>query len=406
MTGVAITGLGLVTPAGIGWEATWRGLCTGVSTAAPDPVLDGLPIDFSCHVRDFEPRAMAGKSAWRLDRFTQLAVTAARLAVEDARVDTAAWDADRVAVVMGVGSTSLETLEKEHGKVVRSGRSASVSPLTLPRAVPNMAAGEIALQLGVHGPNLTLSTDSASGASALGTALDLLRAGRCDMVLAGGAESPRSSRFTALLFSQMATLSARCDTPATASRPFDADRDGFVLGEGAAVLVLERTEHALARRTARVRARLLGFGASADAYHPTGADPTGAGVSLAVAAALRDAGLGAPDIDHVNAHGTGTVPGDLVESRVLGRLFPHRPPVTANKGALGHALGAAGAIEAACAVLSLEHQTVPPTANLDSPDPQVTLDVVAKTPRRVRMDHALSTSYGFGGQNAVLVLGR
>jgi len=204
----------------------------------------------------------------------------------------------------------------------------------------------------------------------------------------------------------MAALSSRCDTPAAACRPFDADRDGFVLGEGAAVVVLERAGHPSARPGARVRGRLLGYGASADAYHPTGADPTGAGVGLAVAAALKDAGLRASDIDHVNAHGSATVLGDLMEARVLGRLFPHRPPVTANKGTLGHAQGASGAIEAACAVLSLEHQTVPPTANLDSQDPRITLDVVTKSPRPVRMEHVLSTSYGIGGQNAVLVLGR
>ncbi|MFJ2818834.1 beta-ketoacyl-[acyl-carrier-protein] synthase family protein [Streptomyces sp. NPDC087294] len=402
---VAVTGLGLVTPAGVGWEATWKGVLAGQSVAATDPALAGLPVDFSCRVPDFDPHALVGKGAGRLDRFSQLAVAAARLSLLDAGLDPAEWAADRVGVVIGVGLPSLETCQREWVKL-HAGNYKEVSPLTLPRSLPNMVAGEIGMRFGARGPNLTVSTACASGGTALGTALDLLRSGRCDIVLAGGTEAAPTARLHVLAGSQMRALSTRRSDPAAASRPFDADRDGFVVAEGAAVLVLERSEHALARRAGRVRARLLGYGASADAHHPTAPDPTGEGVALALRAALGDAGLRPGDIDHVNAHATSTRLNDLVESQVLDRVFPHSPPVTSNKGVLGHTMGAAGAIEAACAVLSLEQQVVPPVANLDSLDPEIPLDVVSKMPRQVRMEHVISASYGFGGQNAVLALGR
>ncbi|MDX3386038.1 beta-ketoacyl-[acyl-carrier-protein] synthase family protein [Streptomyces niveiscabiei] len=401
----AVTGLGMITPAGVGWEETWRGVLAGRSMAATDPALAGLPVDFCCRVPDFDAHALVGKGAGRLDRFSQLAVAAARLAVVDAGLDPTAWAADRVGVVVGVGLPSLETFQNEWVKL-HAGQYHTVSPLTLPRSLPNMAAGEIGIRVGARGPNLTVSTACASGATALGVALDLLRAGRCDIVLAGGTEAGLTARLLVLAGSQMRALSSRRDDPAAASRPFDTDRDGFVMAEGAAVLVLERPEHALARRAARVRARVLGYGASADAHHPTAPDPSGEGVALALRAALADADLRPGHIDHVNAHGTSTRLNDLVESRVLNQVFPHAPPVTSNKGVLGHALGAAGAIEAACSVLSLEQQVIPPVANLDSLDPEIALDVVSKVPRPVRMDHVISTSYGFGGQNAVLALGR
>ncbi|MEU7135940.1 beta-ketoacyl-[acyl-carrier-protein] synthase family protein [Streptomyces sp. NPDC046261] len=401
---VAVTGLGLITPAGIGRQATWNGLCSGRSTARPDPVLEGLPVDFSCRVPDFDADAHIGRIGWRTNRFTHLAVAAARMAVGDAGLDPAAWDSARIGVVMGVGSASMELWREEYAKLV-DGRARAVSPLVLPRSIPNMAAGEIALDLGVKGPNLVVSTACASGATALGVAKDMLNAGRCDIVLAGGAESPRAAVMTAVCFAQMSTLSRRRDDPAAASRPFDADRDGFVMGEGAAVLVLESPEHARARG-ARFDAVLAGFGASADAHHPTAPDPEGAGAVLAARAALADAALDASDICHVNAHGSSTQSNDLAEARALHRLFGDPPPVTANKGVLGHAIGGAGAIEAACSVLSLAEQTIPPTANLSRLDPRIDLDVVTTAPRKHRMDAVLSNSFGFGGQNACLVLAR
>ncbi|MCA6091907.1 beta-ketoacyl-[acyl-carrier-protein] synthase family protein [Streptomyces sp. SCA3-4] len=399
---VAVTGMGLLTPAGTSPEATWEGLCRGVSTACFDPVLKGLPVDFSCRVPSFEAEPYTQRLSWRMHRFTYLAVAAAQMAVTDAGLDPDAWDGSRIGVVIGVGSASMEGWGPGFAKFA-AGRPRAVSPLLLPRSIPNMAAGEIAMALGARGPNLAVSTACASGTTALGVAKDLLAAGRCDIVLAGGAEAPPQSAMAAVCFAQMTTLSSRRDDPARASRPFDADRDGFVLGEGAAVLVLENSAHARARG-ARCRALLAGFGASADAYHPTAPDPEGTGAALAMRAALTDAGLTPADIDHVNAHGSSTPSNDIAEATALRRLFGTPPPVTANKGVFGHALGGAGAIEAACSILSLEAQLIPPTANLDRIDPRIDLDVVSTRPRKHRMEAVLSNSFGFGGHNAAVVL--
>ncbi|MGW0393482.1 beta-ketoacyl-[acyl-carrier-protein] synthase family protein [Streptomyces sp. NPDC003042] len=399
---VAVTGLGLITPAGIGAAENWATLVRGESLARTEAAMAGMAVDFACAATGFDPRQAVGREAWRMDRFVQMAIAAARQAVADAALVPGDWDATRVGVVIGVGSTSMETWMKESAKV-HAGRHAAVSPLAIPRSVPNMAAGEIAIDLGAQGPNLATSTACASGATALGTAMALLRSNACDIVLAGGSEAPRACPVTALCFSRMTALSTRTHDPAGASRPFDADRDGFVLGEGAGVLVLERAAHARARG-ARVRAHLAGYGASADAYHPTAPEPGGRGLEAAMRAALADAGLAALDIDHVNAHATSTQLNDLIEAAALGRVFKTPPPVTASKSIIGHAIGGAGAIEAAFSVLALEHQMIPPTANLERQDPRIDLDVVAKAPRARRMRAVLSNSLGFGGQNAVLVI--
>ncbi|MEU0052230.1 beta-ketoacyl-[acyl-carrier-protein] synthase family protein [Streptomyces sp. NPDC006184] len=397
---VAVTGLGLVTPAGIGKDAAWTGLCAGQSTAAADPGLDGLPVAFSCRVPGLDAAGLLGhRLARRLDRFTTFALLAAREAVTDARLTPTGWDGPRVGVVMGVGTGSMQGWQTEFDRLADH-TPQRVSPLALPRSVPNMAAAEIALDLGALGPNMVVSTACASGTSAIGLARDWLLSGRCDLVLAGGSESARL-RMTAACFAQMRALSRRSAAPHAASRPFDRDRDGFVLGEGAAVLVLERTEDARARGV-RPTALLAGFGASCDAHHFTAPHPDGDGAARAVSGALADAGLAPEDIDHVNAHGTATPQGDAAEHNALHRVFHRPPPVTALKGTIGHAIGGAGAIEAACTVLTLRHQLIPPTANLDTLDPSMDLDVVAKVPRPHRIRAAVSNSFGFGGQNAVL----
>ncbi|MFG2395602.1 beta-ketoacyl-[acyl-carrier-protein] synthase family protein [Streptomyces lydicus] len=398
---VAVTGLGLVTPAGVGVAATWHGLLSGQSLAARDPALDGLPVDFCCRVPGFDAAERLGRRlSWRLDRCAAMALVAAREAVADAGLGTDRWDPLRVGVVLGVGTASMERYEEEFAKLT-SGRATEISPLAIPRSVPNMVAGEVGMDLRVRGPNLTVSTACASGATALGTARQLLLADACDVVVAGGSES-LCSRIPAACFHQMGALSRRGDDPAGASRPFDADRDGFVLAEGAGMLVLERAEHARARG-ARVRSYLAGYGASCDAYHFTAPHPEGRGAAEALSAALGDAGLEPGDIGHVNAHGTSTVLNDRAEALALRQVFRRPPPVTAVKGALGHAAGGAGAIEAACTVLTLQEQVVPPTANLRCLDPDIELDVVSKVPRPVRMAAAVSNAFGFGGQNAVLV---
>ncbi|MEU3858738.1 beta-ketoacyl-[acyl-carrier-protein] synthase family protein [Streptomyces sp. NPDC028722] len=397
---VAVTGLGLVTPAGIGKDAAWTGLCAGQSTAATDPGLDGLPVAFSCRVPGPDAAGLLGhRLARRLDRFTTFALLAAREAVADARLTPVGWDGPRVGVVMGVGTGSMQGWQAEFDRLADH-TPQRVSPLALPRSVPNMAAAEIALDLGALGPNMVVSTACASGTSAIGLARDWLLSGRCDLVLAGGSESARL-RMTAACFAQMRALSRRSAAPHAASRPFDRDRDGFVLGEGAAVLVLERTEDARARGV-RPTALLAGFGASCDAHHFTAPHPDGDGAARAVSGALDDAGLAPEDIDHVNAHGTATPQGDAAEHNALHRVFHRPPPVTALKGTIGHAIGGAGAIEAACTVLTLRHQLIPPTANLDTLDPSMDLDVVTKVPRPHRIRAAVSNSFGFGGQNAVL----
>ncbi|MGV9264021.1 beta-ketoacyl-[acyl-carrier-protein] synthase family protein [Kitasatospora sp. NPDC003701] len=399
---VAVTGLGLVTPAGFGAAATWQHFLGGEPTARPDLTLAGLNADFCCTVDPYDaPGLLGGRLARRLDPFAQLAVLAAREAVADARLDPAGWDGARVGVVLGVSATSVTTHQVEYARL-EQGRADRISPLMLPRSIPNMAAGEVSLDLGALGPSLVVSTACASGTSALGLACDLLRAGTCDLVLAGGADSGRS-RMVATAFDRLGALSRRRHDPAGASRPFDADRDGFVLGEGAGVLVLERVEHARARGV-RPRAYLAGHGSAADAYHFTAPHPDGDGLARALDTALADAGLAPYEIGHVNAHGTGTALNDPAEAAALRQVFHRPPPVTANKSVIGHTMGAAGAIEAALTVLTLQHQLIPPTANLDRMDEAIDLDVVTKAPRPVALQAAVSVSSGFGGQNAVVVL--
>jgi 3-oxoacyl-[acyl-carrier-protein] synthase II len=400
---VAVTGLGLVTAAGVGVEASWRGVCTGESAGASDPELAGLPVDFSCRVPGFEPRTLIGRKATlQYDRFVQLALVAAQEAIADAGLDPGTWDGARVGVVIGCGLGGVATWETQHRRLLDDGPEA-VSALLIPMLVPNMVAGHLGMRFGATGPNLVTATACASGATAIGVARDLLRRGTCDVVLTGGAEAGVVPLIVTG-FAQMGALSARRAAPGAASRPFDVDRDGFVIGEGSGILVLERGDDARARG-ARVRARLMGYGATADAHHMTAPDPAGTGVARAIRAALADADVAPGDVDHVNAHGTSTPLNDLAESRVLARCLGPGAAVTSTKGVVGHTLGAAGAIEAAFTVLAVERALIPPTANLDSQDPDIEIDVVAKHARQRRISVALSNSFGFGGQNAVLAFG-
>ncbi|EKX66378.1 putative beta-ketoacyl-acyl-carrier-protein synthase II [Streptomyces ipomoeae 91-03] len=341
---VVVTGIGLITPAGHSHEVNWDALRRGRSLAVAGPDLAGLPVDFSSRVTGFDAEAERGRArARRLDRFTQFALTAARRAVADAGLDPGSRRGERVGVVLGVGSNSLSTYVAEFCHLGAE-RPERVSPPALPRSVANMAAGEVAIDLGACGPDFTTAGACASGTTAIGAARDLLRSGACDIVPAGGSESARS-RMTATCFTRMRALSRRRDRPALASRPFDRARDGFVLGEGAAVLVLERRATAR-QRHARMLALLSGYGAGADAHHPVAPHPGGAGAIRAVTAALDDAGCRPRDIGHINAHGTSTALNDTAEAAALTQVFgEHTPPVTASKGVIGHVLGAAGAIQ-------------------------------------------------------------
>jgi 3-oxoacyl-[acyl-carrier-protein] synthase II len=398
---VAVTGVGLVTPAGIGAAATWDRVYAGDPTAAVDPALDGNPVNISCRVPDFvEVGVLTKRKARRLDRFVQFAIIAAEEALLDAKLCPTRWNGARVGVVVGTADGGPGTVEAQY-QVMRDDSAGQVSPLLLPMQLPNMLAGNLSMELGAHGPSFVVTTACASGATAIGLARDLLLMNRCDIVVTGGSEAMITPLVMAG-FAQMGALSKRLDDPRAASRPFDADRDGFVAGEGAGILVLERPEHAIARG-ANIHAMVSGYGASADAHHITAPDPSGRGFEAAVRAALAEAGLEPEEIEHVNAHGTSTPLNDLTEARVLKRVLGDQAVVTSTKGVTGHMLGATGAVEAILTVLALERGQIPPTANLTRLDPEVELNVAAAPVQR-RIDVALSTSLGFGGQNAALVL--
>ncbi|MFD7506339.1 beta-ketoacyl-[acyl-carrier-protein] synthase family protein [Streptomyces sp. NPDC059850] len=400
--GIAVTGLGLVTPAGSGVAENWDALLTGRSRATRDPSLDGMPVDFTARVPGFDAgELLGGFASWQLSRFVQLAIVASRRAIEDAGWDRDSWDGTRVGVVLGNSLGGAATFEEQYQEL-RDGGPGRVSPLMITKYMPNMLAGYVAIDCGATGPGLVTATACASGATAVGTARDLLRSGVCDIVLAGASESALTPTVLAGL-TKMGALSKSRDAPEHAARPFDAERDGFVAAEAAGILVLERAEDARARG-ATVRAVVRGYGATSDAHHATAPDPEGRGIERSLREALADADVAARDIGHVNAHGTATAMNDVIEGRMLRRVLGEGPAVTSTKGVTGHALAAAGAIEAAYTVLAVQHGTVPPTANLKNQDPEIDLDIVTGEPRRTRIEAAVSTSLGFGGHNAALVV--
>ncbi|MER5885377.1 beta-ketoacyl-[acyl-carrier-protein] synthase family protein [Streptomyces sp. NPDC001941] len=400
-----VTGIGLVTPAGADAPTSWKTVLSGATAAAPLPAgFEGTDVRVGCPVPEgADPALRLGPRARRLDRFTQFALAAALEAVADSGLDPAALDGDRVAVVLGTALAGVRTWEEQHGRFTADG-PAYVSPLTVPRAIPNMAAAVLSMEFGAHGPSLAVSTACAAGTTAVGLALDLLRSGRYDVVIAGGAEAALTPP-TVAAFDRLGALS-RSAEPAGASRPFDRDRSGFVLGEGAGVLVLEIAAHAEARG-ARSYATVLGHGATCDAHHPTAPDPAGRAAERALRLALDDAGVAPADIAHVNAHATGTPQGDAVEAATLHRVFgPGGPAVSSTKGVTGHLLGAAGAVEAAFTALAIAEGVVPPTANLTALDATTDLGLdLPTTARPGPVPLALTQSFGFGGHNAALVLG-
>ncbi|GAB3469392.1 beta-ketoacyl-[acyl-carrier-protein] synthase family protein [Actinophytocola sediminis] len=399
---MAVTGLGMVTPAGMGVAESWPRILRGEPTATPDPALAGLPVDFSCRVPEFDPvKLLNPRTVWRQERHTQLAMLATGEALADAGLDHRTWDATRVGVVFGNCLGGTTTYEQQQGALRDNGPDA-VTPLLIPLIGQGSPPGGIAIEFNAMGPSWSVGAACASGSLAIGSARELLRLGLCDVVIAGGVESALSPTVVTG-FARMGALSTRCADPGAASRPFDVDRDGFVAAEGAGVLVLERAADANARG-ATIHARITGYAMTTDSYHISAPRPDGMGVERAIRTALADAGVGLAEVDHVNAHGTSTKLNDLTEAKVLRRLFGDRPAVTSVKGALGHSLAAAGAIETVCTVLSVSQDIVPPTANLDSQDPEIELDLVAKTPRETPVRVAINNSFGFGGANTVLVV--
>ncbi|MEV5610585.1 beta-ketoacyl-[acyl-carrier-protein] synthase family protein [Streptomyces sp. NPDC052225] len=394
---VTVTGLGLVTAAGRDATTTWEAVRAGRPTARRDPELAGLPVSLSCRVdavRDLPPGL---RGAARLEPVARLALTAVGEALDRAKLSPADWDASRVAVVVGTSIGGVQALDTATERFTHGGAT-SVSPYFLTGFLPNMTAAALTLHLGVTGPSLSLTTACAAGADALGAARRLIASGACDIAVVCGADAAVTPVVTSG-FSQLGALSDQ------GSRPFDVDRDGFVIAEGAGALVLERAAHAQARSAPRL-AHFVGYGASTDAHHLVAPHPEGRQGERAVRAALADAGIAPGDVDHVNAHGTSTPRGDATEATLLARVLPHRPPVTSAKGSLGHTLGAAGAIEAALTVLALRDDVVPPVAGLREVDPEFGIDVVAGAAREHPSAVALSTSFGFGGHNAAVVLAR
>lgn len=413
---VVVTGLGLMTPAGRGVEASWQGVVAGVGAAARDPWLEkgGVGVTLAARVPPFDPDAELGRGTERrTDRFTQLARIAAAEALAQAGLRGGSGDheddgddgadRDRIGIVLGSGIGGAETWDSAYATFLADGEG-KVGPHFVPGVLSNTAAGLVAISTGARGPNLTVNTACAAGATALHVARDLIRAGSADVMIAGGAEAGITPLSVAA-FDRMGALSRTTD-PRVASRPFDVARDGFVMGEGAGVLILERAEHAAARGAVPL-ARLAGCGASADAHHVTAPPPDGGGAVLALRRALEDAGLGPADVDHYNAHGTSTPLNDLAEARAVRTVFGPAADdlaVTSTKGVTGHQLGAAGAVEAVFALLALRDGRVPPTAGLAEQDPQIDLAVVSGRPLERPLRAVLSASFGFGGQNAALVL--
>ncbi|AIA07572.1 beta-ketoacyl-[acyl-carrier-protein] synthase family protein [Streptomyces noursei] len=402
----AVTGLGLVSAAGVGTKATWHSVTHEVTptNVSQQAELADLPCDFMYTAADLDTTALLGVATQRLmDRFSQLAVIAAREAVADAGLDPLSWDSSRVAVVIGSAHGGLPFYDQQSAAMAGHG-ARRVSPKLAPLTVINSAASSVCMDLGAHGPSLGVATACSSGTVAVGTAHQLLRAGACDIAITGGAESVLS-RLLIASACQMKAVSTRREDPTAACRPFDVERDGFVVGEGAGLLVLERPEHARARQ-APIRARIAGYGSSSDAYAAVAPDPEGRGIERALRTALADADVRPGDVGHVNAHGTSTVLNDRIEAEVLRRVLGEHPLVTSTKAMTGHTLGAAGGIETALTVLALEQQLVPPTANLTVPDPRIPVEVVRDAARPAAFDCAVKTSLGFGGHNAALVLTR
>ncbi|HNZ23266.1 MAG TPA: beta-ketoacyl-ACP synthase II [Polyangiaceae bacterium] len=408
---IVVTGLGMVTPCGTGVTETWDNLLAGRSGIGLITAFDAseFAVRIAGEVKDWDPSVHIPKKKVReLGRFAQFAVASAQLAVRDAGLELTEQERENAACVMGVGMGGLEGLERV-SEVIREKGPSKVSPYAVPTIAMNMAAGQISIALGIHGPSFCTASACASGAHAIGEALMLLRAGAASVAIAGGAEATITPTGIAG-FQAMFALSRRNDDPKGACRPFDTQRDGFVASEGAAVLVLEPLTRAK-RRGARIYAELTGYGSSCDAYHPVQPALDGRGAMASMRRAMQDAGLVAEQIEYINAHGTGTPQGDVQECKAIVDVFGHHASdqrlwVSSTKSMTGHLLGAAGAAEAAFTALACARGLVPPTINIGEKDPQCAVDVVANEARERSVRHALSNSFGFGGTNVSLVLSR
>ena len=409
---IVVTGLGMVTPLALDTPTTWSAILAGTSGIGPLAVdfdLEKFPTRIGGQIRGFDPIAyMSGKDARRMDTFIQYGVAAAQEAIRDASLVVTPENAERIGLAIGSGIGGIEGIEKNHLAFLENELSPrKISPFFVPSSIINMVAGNLSIMHGIKGPNLAVVTACTSGAHNIGLSARLIQAGDADIMIAGGAEMS-TTPISLGGFCAARALSTRNDEPTRASRPFDQDRDGFVMGDGAGILVLESLESAQARGVP-IYAELVGFGMSADAHHITQPSEGGEGAARCMVNALRDAGLAPAQIDYINAHGTSTPAGDVAETQAIKRAFGEHArclAVSSTKSMTGHMLGAAGAVEAAFSILALRDQILPPTINLDQPGAECDLDYVPHQARPARLEHVLSNSFGFGGTNGSLIFRR
>ena len=404
---VVVTGLGLITPLGTGTQKTWEGIRKGASGVDRITSFDTAdsPVQIAGEVKDFNPEDfIERKEIKKMDVFIQYALSAGSMAIENAGMKITEANADRVGVIVGAGIGGIQTIERYHSVLLENGQR-RISPFFIPMLITNLAAGQISMRFGARGPNSCVTTACAAGTHAIGDSFKIIQRGDADAMIAGGSESAITP-LTIAGFANMKALSTRNDTPQKASRPFDVERDGFVIAEGAGIVVLEELQVALARK-AKIYAEVTGYGMTADAYHMTAPDPEGRGVINCMRVALRDAGLAPEAIDYINAHGTSTPYNDKHETSAIKHVFgahAHQLAVSSTKSMTGHLLGAAGGVEAAICALALSEGIIPPTINYEYPDPDCDLDYVPNHARHVDLENVLSNSFGFGGTNACIVL--
>jgi 3-oxoacyl-[acyl-carrier-protein] synthase II len=404
---VVVTGLGLITPLGTGVQKTWEGICKGTSGIDRISLFEvsEYPAQMAGEVKDFNPEEfIERKEIKKMDVFIQYALGAGTMAVENAGLKISEENADRVGVIVGAGIGGINTIERYHSVLLDSGQR-RISPFFIPMLITNLAAGQISMRFGARGPNSCVTTACAAGTHAIGDAFKIIQRGDADVMIAGGSESAITP-LTIAGFANMKALSTRNDAPQQASRPFELERDGFVIAEGAGLLILEELELAR-KRGAKIYAEIVGYGMTADAYHMTAPDPEGRGVVNCMRQALRDAGLAPQAIDYINAHGTSTPYNDKHETMAIKQVFgdhAYTLAVSSTKSMTGHLLGAAGGIEAAFCALALAEGVIPPTINYEHPDPECDLDYVPNHARPAELNTALSNSFGFGGTNACIVL--
>ncbi len=406
---VVVTGVGLVTPLGVGTGRTWENICAGVSGVDTITRFDtsDYGVKIAAEIKEFHTEDFfEKKSAKHLDLFVQYGIVAARFALQESGFTVTEENCGRVGVITGCGMGGLPTIARQHGILEKKGPR-KVNPFFIPMAIPNMPSGNISIDIGSKGPNLTLTTACTAGTHAVGEAYNYIKSGRCDVVIGGGTEAVICGLGIAG-FSSMKALSTRNDDPAAASRPFDKDRDGFVMGEGAGMLILEEYEQARARG-AQIYAEVVGYGVSSDAFHIAAPPEDGAGAVRAMKDALAGAGMKPEDIDYINAHGTSTPLNDRGETRAIKTVFgdhAYKLVVNSTKSMTGHLLGAAGGIESAFLALAIRDQISPPTINLDTVDPDCDLDYAANSAREMKIDAGLSNSFGFGGTNGSVIMKR